>query len=228
MTSVLVTGANRGIGYEFVRQYAAEGARIFAACRNPAKADALKALAAPSGGKITLHSLEVTDDASIAALARELSGEAIDILINNAGIKGDLHVFEPANSALWEKVMRTNVIAPFRMAENFRPHLERGTRRIILNISSGRGSHLRHRGDGIAYCASKAALNSSMYGLSVAWKNDNFIVVMIAPGPVQTDMNPEARLTPEFSIGAMRKVIANLTTADNGRYLDYENKDVLW
>ena len=124
--------------------------------------------------------------------------------------------------------MRTNVIAPFRMAENFRPHLERGTRRIILNISSGRGSHLRHRGDGIAYCASKAALNSSMYGLSVAWKNDNFIVVMIAPGPVQTDMNPEARLTPEFSIGAMRKVIANLTTADNGRYLDYENKDVLW
>lgn len=228
MTSLLITGANRGIGFEFVRQYASEGARIFAACRNPAKAEALRALADASGGKVTLHALEVTDDAAIATLARELAGEAIDILINNAGIKGDLHVFEPANTELWDKVMRTNVIAPFRIAEAFKPHLEKGTRRIILNISSGRGSHLRHRGDGIAYCASKAALNSAMYGLSVRLKEENFIIVMIAPGAVQTDMNPNAKLTAAFSIGAMRKIVAGLTTADNGRYLDYENREVLW
>ena len=211
-----------------MRQYASEGARIFVACRNPAKADALRALADASGGKVTLHPLEVTDDASINTLARELTGETIDILINNAGIKGDLHVLEPAGTELWDKVMRTNVIAPFRSAEAFRPHLEKGTRRIILNISSGRGSHLRHRGDGIAYCASKAALNSAMYGLSVRLKQENFIIVMIAPGAVQTDMNPNAKLTATFSIGAMRKIIAGLAPADNGRYLDYKNRDVLW
>ena len=228
MTSLLITGANRGIGFEFVRQYASEGARIFAACRNPAKADALRALADASGGKVTLHPLEVTDDDSINTLARELTGETIDILINNAGIKGDLHVFEPAGTELWDKVMRTNVIAPFRIAEAFRPHLEKGKRRIIFNISSGRGSHLRHRGDGIAYCASKAALNSAMYGLSVRLKQENFIIVMIAPGAVQTDMNPNAKLTATFSIGAMRKIIAGLAPADNGRYLDYKNRDVLW
>jgi NAD(P)-dependent dehydrogenase (short-subunit alcohol dehydrogenase family) len=227
MTSILVTGANRGIGFEFVRQYAPEGARIFACCRQPDKADALKKIAAAWDGRVTLHELDVTNDSAIAALARDLQNEPLDILINNSGIKGDLHSFESADSAVFAQVLRTNTIAPVRMAEAFRPHLLRG-KKIIVNISSGRGSHTRHRGDGIAYCASKAALNSAMYGLSVLWKNDGFAIVMIAPGPVQTDMNPDARLTPEFSIGAMRKVIAGLTPADNGRYLDYENRDVLW
>ena len=227
MTSILITGANRGIGYEFVRQYAAEGARIFACCRKPEKAEALNALAAGSDGRITTHELDVTNDSAIAALARDLQNESLDLLINNSGIKGDLHSFESADSETFARVLSTNSIAPVRMAEAFRPHLMRG-KKIIVNVSSGRGSHTRHRGDGIAYCASKAALNSAMYGLSVLWKKDGFIIVMIAPGPVQTDMNPDARLTPEFSIGAMRKVIAGLTPADNGRYLDYENRDVLW
>jgi NAD(P)-dependent dehydrogenase (short-subunit alcohol dehydrogenase family) len=228
MTSILVTGANRGIGFEFVRQYAEEGARIFATCRSPTKAAALNALAAASEGRVTVHELEVTSGPSIVTLARALHDEPIDILINNAGLKGDLHSFSPASNEMWEDVFRTNTIAPFRMAQAFRPNLDRGARKIVLSISSGRGSHLRHRGDGIAYCSAKAALNSAMYGLSVQWKDDGYIIVMIAPGPVRTDMNPDARLSAEFSIGAMRKVIAGLSTKDNGRYLDYENRDVLW
>src|SRR5687768_17482301 len=152
MTSILVTGANRGIGLEFVRQYAAEGARLIACCRQPDKAAALKAIADASGGRVSIHALDVTSDSAITALARDLKDETIDLLINNAGIKGDLHSFEPADSTLWAQVMRTNTIAPFRMAQAFRPHLARG-RKVIVNISSGRGSHARHRGDGIAYCA---------------------------------------------------------------------------
>jgi NAD(P)-dependent dehydrogenase (short-subunit alcohol dehydrogenase family) len=228
MTSLLITGANRGIGFEFMRQYAAEGARIFAACRSPAKARALNDIAASSSGGVTVHELDVTSGPDIVALARALHDEPVDILINNAGLKGDLHSFSPASNEMWEEVFRTNTIAPFRMAQAFKPNLDKGERKLIVNISSGRGSHLRHRGDGIAYCSAKAALNNAMYGLSVQWKDDGFIIVMIAPGPVRTDMNPDARLSAEFSIGAMKNVLAGLTRADNGRYLDYENKDVLW
>jgi NAD(P)-dependent dehydrogenase (short-subunit alcohol dehydrogenase family) len=228
MTSILITGANRGIGFEFVRQYATEEARIFATCREPEKAKKLNEIAAASSGRVTVHKLDVTSGPDLALLARELHDEPIDILINNAGLKGDLHSFSPASNEMWEEVFRTNTIAPFRVTRALRPNLDKGTRKLVLSISSGRGSHLRHRGDGIAYCSAKAALNSAMYGLSVQWKADGYTIVMIAPGPVQTDMNPDARLTAEFSIGAMRKVIAGLTTADNGRYLDYENRDVLW
>lgn len=227
MTSVLVTGANRGIGLEFVRQYAADGARIYACCRAPDKADSLKAIAGASNGNTTIHRLEVTSQEDINALVQDLDGAPLDILINNAGIGGDLHVFEPAQPELWEEVLRVNSIAPFRIAWSLRPNLVKGARKII-NISSGRGSHSRHRGDGIAYCASKAALNSAMYGLSVLWKDDDFTVVMFAPGVVITDLNPRGRLTAEFSVGHMRELIAGFTPADSGRYLSYEGKDILW
>ena len=227
MTSVLITGANRGIGHEFARQYAAEGARVYACCRNPAAADMLNALAAASGGGLTAHKLDVTSQSDLTELAKDLDGAPVDILINNAGIAGDLHVYEPAAPGLWEEVLRVNSIAPFRIAWVLKPNLERGARKIV-NISSGRGSHARHRGDGIAYCSSKAALNSAMFGLSVLWKERNFTIVMIAPGVVKTDMNPRGRLTPEFSVGSMRALIAALTPADSGRYMSYEGKDIEW
>jgi NAD(P)-dependent dehydrogenase (short-subunit alcohol dehydrogenase family) len=227
MTDVLVTGANRGIGLEFVRQYAAEGARVHACCRRPENADALDAIAQASDGKVTIHKLDVTKEEDILALKIALGGAALDILVNNAGIGGDLHKYEPAEPEQWEEVLRINAIAPFRIAWSLRSNLEKGARKII-NISSGRGSHGRHRGDGIAYCSSKAALNSAMYGLSVLWKDKNFIVVMFAPGVVITDLNPNGRLTPAFSVGRMRDLIAGFTAADNGRYLNYEGEDVLW
>jgi NAD(P)-dependent dehydrogenase (short-subunit alcohol dehydrogenase family) len=227
MTSVLITGASRGIGLEFARQYAADGARVYATCRAPDKADALKAIAEDTGGRVTVHKLDVTSEAQIAALGEELNGAPLDILVNNAGIGGDLHIYEPAKPALWEEVLRVNSIAPFRVAWNLRANLEKGEKKII-NMSSGRGSHDRHRGDGIAYCSSKAALNSSMYGLSVLWKDAGFIIVMFAPGVVITDLNPGGRLTPEFSVGKMRELVAGLTIDDTGRYLSYEGKDVLW
>ena len=227
MTDVLVTGANRGIGLEFVRQYAADGARVYACCRTPEKAGALTAIAQSSNGKITIHKLDVTREEDISELGDAIDGAPLDILVNNAGIGGDLHSYEPAMPAEWEEVLRVNAIAPFRLAWHLRPHLEKGARKII-NISSGRGSHGRHRGDGIAYCSSKAALNSAMYGLSVLWKEKNFIVVMFAPGVVITDLNPGGRLTPAFSVGHMRKLIAGFTPSDSGRYLNYAGEDVLW
>lgn len=227
MTNVLVTGANRGIGLEFVRQYAAEGDRVHACCRVPEKAEELGAIAQSSNGRVAIHKLDVTSEEDILGLAKELDGRPLDILVNNAGIGGDLHNYEPARAEQWEEVLRVNAIAPFRIAWSLQSNLEKGARKII-NISSGRGSHSRHRGDGIAYCSSKAALNSAMYGLSVLWKEKNFIVVMFAPGVVITDLNPRGRLTPAFSVGRMRKLIAYFTPEDSGRYLNYEGEDVLW
>jgi NAD(P)-dependent dehydrogenase (short-subunit alcohol dehydrogenase family) len=227
MTTVLVTGANKGIGFEFARQYAGDGARVYATCRSPDSAEALNALARESAGRVTVHRLDVTNEADIADIAALLGDDPLDMLVNNAGIGADLHLYEPASNALWEEVIRTNSIAPVRIAWTLKKNLARGAKQII-NISSGRGSHARHRGDGLAYCSSKAALNSAMYGLSVLWKNEGFTIVMLAPGVVITDLNPGGRLTPEFSVGEMRKVIGALTAADTGRYLSYEGKDILW
>jgi NAD(P)-dependent dehydrogenase (short-subunit alcohol dehydrogenase family) len=230
MRNVLITGTNRGIGFEFARQYAADGDRVFACCRTPAKADALQRIAKESDGRVTVHALDVGSEASVAALAKDLRDQPLDIVVNNAGIAGDLRDEDnpPMDDEMWAEVFRINTMAPYRMARSFRPNLERGGERTLITISSGRGSHTRHRGNGYAYCASKAAVNNVMYGLSVEWKPDNLIVVLLAPGPVRTDMNTEGRLTPEYSVGNLRKVIAGLTLADSGRYIDYEAKDVTW
>jgi len=227
MTTVLVTGANKGIGLAFARQYAEDGARVYATCRNPETAAALNRLAEETGGRVSVHRLDVTNEDHIAEIAALLGDAPLDMLVNNAGIGGDLHLYEPASNAVWEEVIRTNSIAPVRLAWTLKKNLAKGAKQII-NISSGRGSHARHRGDGLAYCSSKAALNSAMYGLSVLWKDEGFTIVMLAPGVVITDLNPGGRLTPEFSVGEMRKVIGGLTQADNGRYLSYEGKDILW
>jgi NAD(P)-dependent dehydrogenase (short-subunit alcohol dehydrogenase family) len=231
MRSVLITGANRGIGFEFARQYAADTEnRVFATCRDPAKAEALQKLATQSDGRLSVHALDVGSEASVTALAKDLRDQPLDVLINNAGIAGDLRDEDnpPMGYEMWADVFRINTMAPYRMARAFRPQLERGVERKLITISSGRGSHSRHRGNGYAYCASKAAVSNVMYGMSVEWKPDNIIVVLLAPGPVRTDMNLDGRLTPEYSVGNLRRVIAGLTMADTGRYIDYEAKDVAW
>lgn len=230
MTSVLVTGTNRGIGLEFVRQYAADGARVFACCRAPDRAEALNEIARRSDGRVHIHRLDVTDETAVQALAAELKEEPIDILINNAGTAGDLRAVDnpPMDYEMWAEVFRVNTMAPYAMARAFRPHLELGRAKVLATISSGRGSHTRHRGNAYAYCSSKAAVNNVMYGLSVEWRESGLIVVLLAPGPVRTDMNVNARMTPDYSVGNLRKTLAGLTIADTGRYIDYEARDVLW
>ena len=136
MSTVLITGANRGIGLEFARQYAAAGYRVHAACRAPGSADSLASL----GERVTLHALDVTDHAGIEALAAGLKNEAIDIVINNAGIYGEAQDFGKIDYAAWEEVMRVNTLAPLKMAECFLPHLEAGKMKMIASLTSRMGS----------------------------------------------------------------------------------------
>lgn len=228
MTSILVTGANRGIGLEFVRQYAKEGARVFACCRKPGKAKELSAVAEASRGGVSLHALDVTDGNAIAALAHALRKETLDVLINNAGIDGTPEGKE-IDDSLWISVFRVNSIAPYRMARAFHDMLRKSRAPKIVTISSRLGSIGLSNGYAMDYGASKAAANYVMHALAARWGSDGFVCVALSPGWVKTDMGGEgAPLTPQQSVGGMRKVIAGLNPAQNGKFLGYRGEELPW
>lgn len=230
MTSVLVTGANRGLGLEFVRQYAHDGARVIATARTPAKAAALLDLAAGSKGKVTIHPLDVGSPASIAHLATELGDQPIDILINNARVYGGDHQ-RPGDIdyETWMRTLSVNTLGPVRVLEALRVNLANGREKKAIALTSGMGSTTRHDGAALIYRSSKAALNNAMRGLSLALKSDGVIVVVIHPGWVQTDMGGQgASLTPTQSISALRKIIAGLKPGDSGRFLNYDGSELPW
>ncbi len=229
MPTVLITGANRGIGLAFARAFAADGWRLYACCRNPDKAKDLKALGAGSGA-VTVHRLDVTDGLQVASLARELAGEPIDLLLNNAGVIGPRSGFGETDYDRWLPVFAVNTLAPMRMAERFVEHLAKSERKLIVNISSIMGSIARNTGGGsIAYRASKAALNMVSKCLAVELAARGITVVMFHPGWVSSDMGgPGAPVTPEASAAGMRAVIDRITAEDNGRLYDYTGEELPW
>src|SRR5262245_41118880 len=129
MPSILVTGANRGLGLEFVRQYGVDGWRVFACCRNPGEASALRSLAS---NRISLHALDVREHAQIEKLAAELKKEPIDILLNNAGTYGPNRMFlGQIDYDAWMEVLRVNTLGPIKMAECFLENVARSEKKII-------------------------------------------------------------------------------------------------
>jgi NAD(P)-dependent dehydrogenase (short-subunit alcohol dehydrogenase family) len=230
MTTILITGANRGLGLEFVAQYAKGGAAIHAACRRPEKAKELIELANAHPGKITVHTLDAASDASVAHLKREIGETPIDILVNNAGVYGgDKQNHGDVDFSSWLDVLNVNTLGPIRVMEALTPNLKAGKDKKAIAITSMMGSTAGNNGGYLAYRSSKAALNNAMRGLSLAMKADGVIVVPIHPGWVQTDMGgPNAPLKPPESVSGMRKVIAGLTLADSGRFLDYAGKELPW
>ncbi|MFO1056815.1 MAG: SDR family oxidoreductase [Dongiaceae bacterium] len=218
---MLVTGANRGLGLELVRQYAAAGWRVHAACRRPDRAAGVDRLR----GEILLHRLDVTDAGQIAALRAALAGESLDLLINNAGIRlrfGHNDVEE------WMATLRANTVAPLQVAEQLLELLRPGG--IIVNMSSRLGSIAENDAtDSWAYRASKAALNMVTRSLAVELAARGVTVVSLTPGWVRTDMGgPSALLSPQESVAALRQVIGRLTPADSGRFFNQEGKELPW
>jgi NAD(P)-dependent dehydrogenase (short-subunit alcohol dehydrogenase family) len=235
MPTILITGASRGLGLEFSRQYAADGADIIACCRDPGKAEKLRALAAQHKN-IRTETLDVTDAKSITALAAKLKDTAIDILINNAGIisgsgsKNDnTQSFGSIDAEAWDHVLRTNTIAPIMIAEAFVPHLARGKERKLIMLTSKMGSIAEMGGGYLAYRTSKAALNAAMVTISHDLKNQDIIVANLHPGWVKTDMGGAgAQIDPETSITGMRKVIAGLTPGKTGKFFNYDGAVIAW
>ncbi|MBP6012997.1 MAG: SDR family oxidoreductase [Alphaproteobacteria bacterium] len=230
MKTILITGTNRGLGLEFVRQYATEGARILACTRHPGEAQALLDLAAASKGHVTVHPLDVSSAASVAHLANEIGAEPIDILINNAGVYGGDHQ-RPGDIDYdaWMRTLNVNTLGPVRMLETFRGNLMKSREKKAVAITSAMGSTARHDGSALIYRSSKAALNNAMRGMAQALEADGIIVASLHPGWVQTDMGgPSATLTPNSSISALRKIIAELKPGDNGRFLNYDGAEIPW
>ncbi len=230
MPTILVTGANRGLGLEFVRQYAAAGDRVIAACRTPVKADALVAIAAASGGRVTVHPLDVTEEGSVAAFKSVIGDQPIDVVIANAAIYGgNRQGWDDMDFDAWVRTLAVNLLAPMRLARiTHRNLVASGSGRFIA-ISSSMGSNESAGGGMYAYRTSKAALNKLVSTLAQDWRGDGVIAAPISPGWVKTDMGgPDAPLTAAASIAAMRKVIAGLTLAQSGELFDYDGASLAW
>jgi NAD(P)-dependent dehydrogenase (short-subunit alcohol dehydrogenase family) len=220
----LVTGANRGIGFAFARALTARGGPVIATARHPEKARGL------AGLSLRLERLDLADAGSIARLARALSGEPIDVLINNAAIGEGGQGFAEIPMKDLEEAFRINAIGPAALTQALLPNLRAGRRRTVVNLSSGLGSISENESGGwIAYRASKAALNQLTRTMAAELKKDRFICIVMSPGWVRTDMGgPGASLSPEDSVAAMLEVIDRLTPSDTGRFLDHRGKEVPW
>ncbi len=229
--TILVTGANRGIGLELSRQYAAAGWRVLACCRRPDQAGELNALAQQSGGRLAVHQLDVRDTERIGRLAAELEGEAIDILLNNAGISGPRpQEFGAIDTEGWLETFRVNTIAPYQMALAFAGHVARSRRRIFATVGTIMGSIADNRSGGYyAYRSSKAAVHMVMRSLAVDLAPQGLTAVTFHPGWVRTEMGgAEATLTPAESVAGLRRVLNELTPEHSGRFFDYQGRELPW
>ena len=226
MPTVFITGANRGIGLEFVRQYAAEGWRVIAACRRPDAAEALAAIA----GKVEVHGLDVTDEVGIDALGATLAHDSIDVLVNNAGILHRGDGLGRIDTAAWIETFRVNAIAPLRVAERLLPAVLKGDQKRIVSITSQMGSIADNSSGGYySYRTSKAALNMAMKSLAVDLKPRKVIVAVFHPGWVKTDRGGAgAAVEPADSVAGMRRKIAALTPADSGGFFRYDGENLPW
>jgi NAD(P)-dependent dehydrogenase (short-subunit alcohol dehydrogenase family) len=229
MPSMMITSANRGLGLEFARQYAADGWRIFAACRNPNAAGDLHALTRT--GSVTVFPMDVTDLSSVRYAAAGLKDESIDVLLNSAGIIG-----KPGQRTghidyeSWEQVLNVNTLGPLRVTEAFVEHVARGERKLIVTITSGLGSLTDNTSGGsIPYRSSKAAVNMAMRSAAIDLAPRGIACVLVNPGWVKTDMGgPGAPLTPSESVAALKSLIATFGLAHSGKFFHYDGREYAW
>jgi NAD(P)-dependent dehydrogenase (short-subunit alcohol dehydrogenase family) len=228
--TLLITGANRGIGLEFVTQYSAQGWNIIATARKPDDAAALKALAAENQ-QIVIEQLDVTDFERMQALQANYAEQPIDLLLSNAGITPKYKsAFRTLKGIDWDmtlKSLEVNAIAPLQLAHTFMSNVMASEQKKMVIISSKAGSF--ELGPKMpmmySYRASKTALNMYMYTLSFETKNKDVILTLLSPGQVNTVQGmklPNAIETDE-SVAKMRTVIDSLTMEQNGKFLDYED-----
>lgn len=222
--TILITGANRGIGLELARQYSAAGWQVLATCRSPEEASDLKAL------KLEPLSLDVKSEASITELAESLKGQAIDILFNNAGIFGPrgLKLGELSSEA-WLEVLQVNSVAPALIAQAFVEHVAASHDKLMVFTSSNMASIAAGSAGEYIYRSSKAALNMVVARAAQALAPKAIRTVAMDPGWVRTDMGgPSASLSAEESVSGIKNVLADLAQDQSGVYLRYDGSTLPW
>lgn len=232
MQRILVTGASRGLGFEFVRRYLARGERVFATLRQLDGNGRWAELAGIHPGRLTLLPLDVTQPEQFASFAETLSDhtDALDLLINNAGILPSGERFGNVESSDLESCFRTNAAAPFLLTQALTPMLARGEQPRVLNISSELGSIAHRKGFSTpSYCISKAALNMATRLLSFELAQRGIGSVVMHPGWVKTDMGgPSAPLAVTDSVRAMIALIDALKPEQYGSFLSVDGSQLPW
>jgi len=230
MKTVLITGANRGIGLEHVRSFAAKGVRVFAAARSPRDANELNALAANHAGKITILQYEALDPDSPARLKTAVGDTPIDLLLANAGAgSGERESFGAVDVEDVVRLIRINSIAPLKLAEALADNVATSDRKLIAFQSSLMGSICDSSGGYYAYRVSKVALNMVAKGVSNDLRTWGVIVVTMHPGWVETRMGgPSAPLSVEQSVVGQQRLFDRLTMKDSGHFFNYDGKELPW
>lgn len=221
---VLITGANRGIGLELAKQYVAEGWQVIGTARDTSSASELRI----TGAKV--FQLDVTDEASITVLARDLDEQPIDLLINNAGIQPLMWKLDDIDFDAYERALQVNTIGPVRVTRALLPNLQRGDGKTIINVTTNLSSIAENENGGFyGYRESKAALNMFNKSLAAELAPEGFICIVLHPGWVRTDLGgPNAPLDVEESVRGMTSVIRSLKPADNGKFFTYAGENMPW
>ena len=236
MPTVMVTGANRGIGYEHVAQYAQKKWKVIACTRQPEKAIDLLQLQDKYGANFIIEELEVTNHNQVDSLSQKHSNTAIDIFINNAGTGGpegmpgamDYQKIDNMNYQIWRDILEVNLLAPFKVATSFHKQISISDKKTLIMMSSDLGSVSQNTFGGLySYRASKSGLNIVAKGMSNEWKD--IIVVALAPGWCRTYLGgAEAEIDPIDSVADQQKMFESLTESDSGKFLDRFGNEVPW
>ena len=231
MPTTLITGANRGIGLEFAKQYAADGWNVIATCRNPESASDLNDLAASSGGAVEVFALDAAMSSSVRLAAEKLAGKSIDLLLNNAGVMGEAkQSFGQVDYTDWAQVLNINTMGPLRVAEAFVEHVAASELKLIVTITSAMGSIADNTSGGmIIYRTSKAAVNMAMRSAAVDLAPRGISCVVMHPGWVKTDMGgSNALVQTTDSVAALREQIAKFGSDHSGKFINYDGREFPW
>ncbi|MFN4225572.1 MAG: SDR family oxidoreductase [Hyphomonas sp.] len=223
MPTTLITGANRGIGLALVREFQKNGHTVIATARDPSAAETLQATGAE------LHALDVSDPASVKALATRLKGRAIDYLINNAGL-GDRADLPRLDYDRFEDILRVNTIAPIRVLDALTPNLAAGNAKVAAALSSQLGSiQNTNMAFGLAYRVSKAGLNMGLRAAAHTLAEHGITLLALHPGWVKTDMGGEsAPVEPADSAAGLYRVITGAGPDKELRFLDWQGNTLPW
>ena len=223
----VVTGANRGIGLEFVKQLTARGEDVEATARDPDDAPELQALVR-TGVRLSIRRLDVADDASVAAFAEKLPPGPLDVLVNNAGVSG-VKGGEPIDPPDILRVFNVNAAGTLRVVRALLPRLRAGRGKKIVNLTSQLGSIAEASGGRYAYRLSKVALNMATRLLAEDLRGEGFRTVALHPGWVQTRMGGSAApVPPEQSVRGMLRIVDGLTAEQSGRMFDFQGREIPW
>jgi len=228
--TILITGANRGIGLEFTRQFAEDGWQVLACCRNPADADQLRALGEQYPA-IELHALDVTDYQQMAALADQLGNRPIDILLSNAGIFGSKGVaLGEIDAQEWRQVLEVNTIAPLMLVQTFVDQVAASQQKLIAVISSKVGSIADNSSGGnYIYRSSKTAVNQVVKNLSIELADRGISAICLHPGWVKTDMGgPNGEISADESVAGLKSILQSAGLAQSGQFIEFNGSSIPW